>query len=61
MYDRGGVPAQIWTINHNRGRLVDVTVTLDSGEEVSTDVVQNDPNNVTVIFAAPTSGKALVM
>jgi hypothetical protein len=60
IYDRGGVPASQWIINHGLGRLAHVTVVLDSGEEVTTDVDQHDPNTCTVTFAVPTSGKALV-
>lgn len=60
IYDRNGIPAQIWTIAHNRGRYVGVTVLLDTGEEVDSDVMQ-DLNNVVVTFASPTSGKAVVI
>jgi hypothetical protein len=60
VYDRNGVPASQWIITHNLGRLAHVTVVLDSGEEVTTDVDQHDPNTCTVSFAVPTSGKALV-
>ena len=60
VYDRNGVPAAQWIINHGLGRLTHVTVVLDSGEEVTTDVDQHDVNTCTVSFAVPTSGKALV-
>lgn len=61
IYDRNGVPAQIWSIFHDRGRYVDVTVLLDSGEEVSPDVNQPDMSNVVITFGVPTSGKAVVI
>jgi hypothetical protein len=60
VYDRAGVPASAWIIAHNLGRLVHVTVVLDSGEEITTDVTQGTPNTCTITFAQPTSGKALV-
>ncbi|HVE24014.1 MAG TPA: hypothetical protein VNC22_01350 [Sporichthya sp.] len=60
IYDRGGVPASQWVIDHNLGRLAHVTVVLDTGEEITTDVDQHNPNTCTIVFAQPTSGKALV-
>lgn len=60
VYDRAGVPASQWVIDHNLARLVHVTVVLDTGEEVTTDVLQGTPNTCTIVFAQPTSGKALV-
>lgn len=60
VYDRNGVPAAQWIITHGLGRLAHVTVVLDSGEEITTDVDQHDPNTCTITFAQPTSGKALV-
>jgi hypothetical protein len=60
VYDRAGVPASQWVIDHNLGRIAHVTVVLDSGEEITTDVDQHNPNTCTIVFAQPTSGKALV-
>lgn len=60
VYDRNGVPASQWVIAHDLGRLVHVTVVLDNGEEITTDVTQGTPNTCTITFAQPTSGKALV-
>ena len=60
IYDRAGVPASQWVIDHNLGRVAHVTVVLDTGEEVTTDVDQHNPNTCTIVFAQPTSGKALV-
>ena len=59
IYDRNGVPATQWIITHGLGRLAHVTVVLDTGEEITTDVDQSDPNTCTIVFAQPTSGKAL--
>jgi hypothetical protein len=60
VYDRLGVPASQWIVMHNLGRLVHVTVMLDSGEELTADVTQADLNNLTISFAVPTSGRALI-
>lgn len=60
VYDRLGVPAQIWPVNHGFGRYVHVTVLLDSGEEVSPDVTQTDLNNLMIVFGTPVSGKAVI-
>ena len=60
VYDRHGVAASQWVIDHNLGRLAHITVVLDSGEEVTTDVDQHSINTCTITFAAPTAGKALV-
>lgn len=60
VYDRNGTPAQQWVITHNLNRLVHVTVVLDSGEEVTTDVDQFSLNALNITFGIPTSGKALV-
>jgi hypothetical protein len=60
IYDRNGVPATQWIITHGLGRLAHVTVVLDTGEEITTDVDQSDLNTCTIVFAQPTSGKALV-
>lgn len=53
-------PAATWAINHNLNRLVFVTVVDSTGREVLPDVDQSDPNTVSIIFATPTSGKAVV-
>lgn len=62
VYDRNGIPANPWVINHGLGRPVHVTVLLDSGEQVWPGVVNDAPNyNITTInWGVPTSGKALV-
>jgi hypothetical protein len=60
VYDRNGVPANPWMIEHGLGRLVHVTVVLDSGEEVFPGVDQANPNITIISWGVPTSGKALV-
>ena len=53
-------PASTWIINHNLNRPVFVTVLNSAGEQVFADVDQSDPNTVSIIFATPVSGKAVV-
>jgi len=60
VYDRNGVPANPWIINHNLNRLVHVTVVLDNGEEIYPGVDQANLNLLIITFGIPTSGKALV-
>lgn len=60
VYDRAGVPAATWTIAHNLGRRVHVTVLNDDGTEVDTDVEHPDLNHTTITFAVPTSGIAIL-
>lgn len=60
LYDRAGVPAATWTIVHNLGRAVHVTIVGDDGSQVSSDVEHPDNNTVVIIFAEPFSGTALI-
>jgi hypothetical protein len=60
VYNRGGIPAGTWTIQHNLGREVHITVISDSGEHVFADVTQNDLNSASVSFGAPFAGKAYI-
>lgn len=60
VYDRGGVPAATWTIEHGRGRRVHVTVLGDDGSEVTTDVTHPDLNTTVITFASPFAGKAVI-
>lgn len=53
-------PASTWAVTHNLNRPVFVTVLNSAGEQVFPDVDQSDPNTVSIIFATPTSGKAVV-
>jgi hypothetical protein len=47
-----------WTINHNLGRNVSVTVIDTANNEIEGDVVHTNANAVVVSFSAPFSGKA---
>jgi hypothetical protein len=60
VYDRAGVPAATWTITHNLGRAVHVTVVGDDGFAVISDTEHPDPNTVVITFAFPFSGRAFV-
>lgn len=60
VYDRAGVPASTWTISHDLGRRVHVTVVGDDGREVDTDVEHPDLNTTVITFASPFSGTALI-
>ncbi len=53
-------PAGSWIVNHNFGRPVFVTVLNSAGRQVLADIDQSDPNTASIIFATPTSGKAVV-
>ena len=57
VYDRAGVPAATWPVEHGLGRHVHVTVLVD-GAEVDADVEHSDLNHVTITFAMPTDGIA---
>lgn len=60
VYDRAGVPAATWTIEHDLGRRVHVTVCDDDGNEVDADVANPDLNTTVIVFATPFSGTALI-
>lgn len=53
-------PAGSWIVNHGLNRPAFITVLNSAGEEIITDVDQSDPNTASIIFATPTSGKAVV-
>jgi hypothetical protein len=53
-------PAGTWIIEHNLNRPVFVTVLNSDGDQILTEVDQSDPNTVSIIFATPTSGKAVI-
>lgn len=53
-------PAGTWSITHNLNRLVFVSVVDEVGEGVLADIDQSDPNTVSIRFATPTAGKAVV-
>lgn len=60
IYDRNGVPAATWTVEHGLGRRVHVTVMAADGTEVTTDVVSPDLNTTVITFAAPFAGVAVI-
>lgn len=61
IYDRNGVPAASWPIVHNLGRRAHVSIIGDDGAIVDSDVIHNpDLNSLTITFAAPFSGVAVV-
>lgn len=53
-------PSSAWVVNHNLGRLSQVTVFVPDFVEVEADVVQNTVNQVAITFATPQSGTALI-
>lgn len=57
-YTRSGVAASSWIITHNLNRKPSVTIILDTGEMVLSDVFYNSLNSVTIDFAEPQSGEA---
>lgn len=61
VYDRFGVVSAAWTISHNLNKFPQVTLIDDQGNEFEADVFYNNLNQVTVVFAVPTSGKAVLI
>lgn len=57
MYDQA-VAASIWTITHNKGYFLNVTVVDSAGTQVEGNIVFQDVNTIIVEFAAPFAGKA---
>lgn len=53
-------PSSAWVVNHNLGRLSQVTVFVPDFVEVETDVVHNTVNQVAITFATPQTGTALI-
>lgn len=55
-----GDPAATWIVNHNLGMPTEPVVLLDSDPDrpVWTDVEHGTPNQTTIIFPSPVSGKA---
>lgn len=60
MYDRGGVEASTWTIQHNLNKYPMVSIMDDNGNQVEADIHYADLNTVTIVFAKPLSGKAVL-
>jgi hypothetical protein len=53
-------PAGSWIVTHNLGRVAFITVVDSAGREVLADIDQSDPNTASIVFATPTSGRAVV-
>lgn len=54
-------PAATWTIDHNFGRRVNISLFDDAGKEVFTSIEQHPPyNTVTAIYSRPRTGSAVV-
>lgn len=53
-------PAATWIIDHTVGRKPVVTVYSNSGEEILTDVVSSS-TQVTITFASPIAGQAILV
>lgn len=60
IYDRNGVPAATWTIQHNLHREVRVAVIGDDNRRVITDEEHPDLDTIVLTFAAPFSGRAII-
>lgn len=60
IYNRNGIPAASWPITHNLNRRAHVSIIGDDGKEVDSDVTHNDLNNLTIDFAQPFSGVAVI-
>lgn len=53
-------PSATWTINHNLGRRVHVSIFDDSGNLVLSDVEHGTVNQATVTWSSPTTGSAVI-
>lgn len=53
-------PSSLWLIGHNLGMFPNVTTVDTLDREVEADVQYIDANNLTVAFAAPSTGKAFL-
>jgi hypothetical protein len=60
VYDREGSVAAAWVINHNLNKYPQVALIDDQGNAFDADVFYSNLNQVTVVFAVPTSGKAVL-
>lgn len=55
------VASSTWTINHNIGRPVVVTLFDEFGEVVFTDITHGTTNTATVTWSSPAIGSAIVL
>lgn len=60
IYNRQGIPAASWIIDHNLGRYPQITLIDDEGYEFEADILYNSLNQVTVVLSQPISGKAVL-
>lgn len=60
IYDRNSIVASTWIIDHNLNKYPQVTLIDDEGNMFEADVFYNSLNQITVVFAAPASGKAVL-
>lgn len=60
VYDRGGVAASSWIIEHNLNKYPQISLMDDSGNQFEADVIYNSLNSLTVNFSRPISGKAVL-
>jgi hypothetical protein len=61
VYDRNSVVAATWIIDHNLNKYPQVTLIDDDGFEIEADISYGSLNQVTVTFAEPQSGKAVLL
>lgn len=61
LYDRNSIVASTWIIDHNLNKYPQITLIDDDGNLVEADVFYSSLNRVTVTFAQPTSGKAVLL
>lgn len=54
-----GSAASVWTINHNLGRKVDITLYTTGGVEMLADITHTSTNQAVVNFASAVAGSAL--
>lgn len=60
-YDRHYVAASTWIIDHNLNKFPQVTLIDDEGNIIDADVAYGSLNQVTITFAEPQSGKAVLI
>ncbi len=60
-YDRNSVVASTWIINHGLDKYPQVTLIDDEGNLIDADISFGSLNQVTVTFAEPQSGKAVLL
>lgn len=61
VYDRNYISAASWTIDHNLNKYPQITIIDDEGYQIEADVLYGNLNQVTVMFAEPQSGKAVLI